>query len=87
MRNLCLTCQSLRHITVPRLYCRVEFTIDEGPNLKLVSFCNRSNPGHHHVRALIFRATSHQKLRDSELPELYMRLVIEILPEHVLETV
>ncbi len=56
LKNLCLSCKSLRNIAVRQLYRQVELEIGSEDDLKISAFLNRNNPGLEHIRVLVLNS-------------------------------
>lgn len=83
LKNLCLTCKSLRDAAVPKLYRKVDFNLDQCTFAKLNGYFMPTNPGPTYVRSLNFDPDTP---KDSKDAIKVMRLALQLVPRNGLRT-
>ncbi|KAI9885727.1 MAG: hypothetical protein M1823_002493 [Watsoniomyces obsoletus] len=56
LKNVCLSCKTLRNVAARQLYRKVELDIGNEDDLKISAFLNRNNPGLEHIRVLVLNS-------------------------------
>lgn len=86
LKNLCLTSKQLREITVRRLYRQVTIDVGSSKDTRLGAFLNPRNIGLPHIRKLdLYLTDVFEKCNQIHLVNFAVRMILELLPENILE--
>jgi hypothetical protein len=83
---LCLTSKQLREISVRRLYREVTIDVGSSKDTRLAAFLNPKNIGLQHIRKLdLYLTDVLDKCNQIHLANLAVGMILELLPENILE--
>ncbi|KAF2088409.1 hypothetical protein K490DRAFT_64460 [Saccharata proteae CBS 121410] len=86
LKNLCLTCTQLHHLSARKLYREVTLDVGSASDQKLCAFLSPRNIGLQYVRGVdIFLAQQEDKSNQLQQAHLAVRMILEFLPEGILE--
>ncbi|KAF3033560.1 hypothetical protein E8E12_002528 [Didymella heteroderae] len=86
LKSLCLTSKQLREITVRRLYREVSIDVGSSKDTRLGAFLNPKNIGLQHIRKLdLYLTDVLDKCNQVHLANFAVRMILELLPENILE--
>lgn len=83
---MCLTSKQLREISVRRLYREVTIDVGSSKDTRLGAFLNPKNIGLQHIRKLdLYLTDVLDKCNQVHLANFAVRMILELLPENILE--
>ncbi|KAF2717086.1 hypothetical protein K431DRAFT_233928 [Polychaeton citri CBS 116435] len=86
LKNVCLTCSSLRDLAVKPLYRNVAFDLGQPKDTVIAAFLNPKNKGLQHVRQIrLYLASVRDRCNQDQMAHMAARMIIELMPEDVLE--
>lgn len=81
-----MVCKQLHEITVRELYYEVELDLGCANDIRLAAFLNPKNIGLQHIRKLeLYLADILDKCGQVEKANFAIRMILELLPENILE--